>query len=59
VADPKAAREIIDHRIDVIETQWDDVCDQAGPSEADRAGFWHRPFLNPYATQDYLRTAER
>jgi serine/threonine-protein kinase HipA len=53
------AREIIDHQIDVIETQWDDACDQAALSEVERDGFWHRQFLNPYASQDYLRTAER
>jgi serine/threonine-protein kinase HipA len=45
------AREIIDHQIDVIETQWADVCDQAALTEVDRAGFWRRQFLNPYATE--------
>jgi serine/threonine-protein kinase HipA len=47
------AREIIDHQIDVIETQWADVCAQAALTEVDRAGFWQRQFLNPYATEGY------
>jgi serine/threonine-protein kinase HipA len=47
------AREIVDHQIDVIERQWDDVCEQAALTEVERAGFWHRQFLNPYATEGY------
>ncbi|MGD0454388.1 MAG: type II toxin-antitoxin system HipA family toxin [Solirubrobacteraceae bacterium] len=47
------ARQIVDHQIDVIETHWADVCDQAALSEVDRAAFWRRQFLNPYATEGY------
>jgi serine/threonine-protein kinase HipA len=47
------AREIVDHQIDVIKTDWDDVCDQATLTDVDRARFWQRQFLNPYATEDY------
>ncbi len=47
------ARAIVDHQIDVIETDWADVCDQAALTEVDRAGFWHRQFLNPYAIEGY------
>jgi serine/threonine-protein kinase HipA len=47
------AREIVDRQIDVIETQWDEVCDLAALTEVDRAGFWRRQFLNPYATEGY------
>jgi serine/threonine-protein kinase HipA len=47
------AREIIDHQIDVIETHWPEVCDQASLTEIDRARFWRRQFLNPYATEGY------
>ncbi len=47
------AREIVDHQIDVIETQWEEVCDLAALSEVDRAGFWGRQFLNPYAREGY------
>jgi serine/threonine-protein kinase HipA len=47
------AREIVDHQIDVIESEWADVCDQAALSEVGRAGFWRRQFLNPYAVEGY------
>ena len=47
------AREIVDHQIDVIESQWSDVCDQAELTEVDRNSFWRRQFLNPYATAGY------
>ncbi len=50
-----AAREIVDHQIDVITDEWHDVCDEAGLTKADRAIFWGRQFLNPYALQDYTR----
>ena len=47
------AREIVDHQIDVIETEWADVCEQAALTEVERVGFWQRQFLNPYATEGY------
>lgn len=47
------AREIVDRQIETIETDWAEVCDLAGLSEVDRAGFWRRQFLNPYATEGY------
>jgi serine/threonine-protein kinase HipA len=47
------AREIVDRQIDVIEGDWDEVCDLAGLSEAERARFWRRQFLNPYAFEGY------
>jgi len=43
------ARAIIRHQKLIIEKNWDIVCDQANLSEVDRALFWHRQFLNPYA----------
>ncbi|HSZ69761.1 MAG TPA: HipA domain-containing protein [Solirubrobacteraceae bacterium] len=48
-----AAREIVDHQIDTIETQWGEVCDRAGLTKIDRSAFWRRQFLNPYATEGY------
>jgi serine/threonine-protein kinase HipA len=48
-----AAREIVDRQIDTIETQWGEVCDRAGLTKVDRAAFWRRQFLNPYATEGY------
>jgi serine/threonine-protein kinase HipA len=47
------AREIADHQIDTIESQWDEVCELGGLTEVDRNSFWHRQFLNPYATEGY------
>jgi serine/threonine-protein kinase HipA len=47
------AREIVDRQIEVIESDWADVCDQAALTEVDRARFWRRQFLNPYATEGY------
>ncbi|MCZ4491263.1 MAG: phosphatidylinositol kinase [Conexibacter sp.] len=47
------AREIIDHQIRIIESQWADVCDAAALPELARQYFWRRQFLNPYALQGY------
>jgi serine/threonine-protein kinase HipA len=47
------AREIIGHQIDVIGREWADVCDLGSLSAVDRAGFWHRQFLNPDATEGF------
>ncbi len=47
------ARELVDHQLDVIATQWDEVCDAAALSTVDRAYFWRRQFLNPYALEAY------
>jgi serine/threonine-protein kinase HipA len=51
------AREIVDNQIETIEGQWDEVCDLAGLTEVERAGFWRRQFLNPYALEEYGRAA--
>ncbi|HET9593452.1 MAG TPA: HipA domain-containing protein, partial [Solirubrobacterales bacterium] len=51
------AREIIDHQIETIEGQWDEVCDLAGLTEIERAGFWKRQFLNPYSLEEYTRNS--
>lgn len=45
------AREIVDRQIDTIQTQWDEVCDQAALTRVERAYFWRRQFLNPYALE--------
>jgi serine/threonine-protein kinase HipA len=47
------AREIVDHQIETIEGQWDEVCDLAELAAGARAAFWQRQFLNPYATEGY------
>jgi len=55
--DEAEAREIVDNQIETIEGQWDEVCDLAGLTEVDRAWFWKRQFLNPYALEGYGRWA--
>jgi serine/threonine-protein kinase HipA len=49
------AREIVDRQIETIERDWDDVCELARLSEVDRRRLWRGAFLNPYATESYLR----
>ena len=40
---------IINHQVKVIEHEWQAICDEASLSEVDRALFWRRQFLNPFA----------
>jgi serine/threonine-protein kinase HipA len=51
--DEAEAREIIDHQIATIESEWDDVCEAGRLTEVDRDYFWRRQFLNPYALEGY------
>ena len=43
------AREIVAIQIATLRDQWEAVCDDAELSQVDRAYFWGRQFLNPYA----------
>jgi len=47
------ARLIIDRQVEVIESEWTDVANEASMTEADRNYFWHRQFLNPFAFEGY------
>lgn len=49
------ARDIVDHQIEVIESEWSEVCDRARMTEIERKYFWERQFLNPYAIEGYRR----
>ena len=49
------AREIVDRQIDVIESEWDDVCDEAGLAEAERTALRRGAVLHPYALEGYSR----
>lgn len=40
---------IVNHQVDVIERQWNALCDEASLSLVDRNTFWRRQFLNPFA----------
>lgn len=47
------AQEIIDHQIEVVRGDWDEVCDLAEASQTDRLAFRGRQFLNPYALEGF------
>jgi serine/threonine-protein kinase HipA len=47
------ARAIIDQQIDAIKRNWDAVCEEAALTAVDKALFWMRQFLNPYALGSY------
>lgn len=43
------ARNICDTMLQVIESHWDAVCDEAALSETGRTFLWRRQFLNPFS----------
>ncbi len=43
---------MVNHQVMVIEKKWHDICDEAALGEVDRALFWRRQFLNPFAFLD-------
>ena len=45
----EAAIAIVNHQVRTIENEWPSICDEAGLSEVDRALFWRRQFLSPFA----------
>lgn len=47
------ARDIVDRQLSTVHEEWDDVCDRAEATEAERERLWGRQFLNPYALYDY------
>lgn len=47
------AQEIVDAQVAGIHVHWDEVCDLASASRADRERLWGRQFLNPYALEQY------
>jgi serine/threonine-protein kinase HipA len=46
------AHTIIEHVLATIRTDWDEVCDQALLTRAERGSLWQREFLNPYVFYD-------
>jgi serine/threonine-protein kinase HipA len=50
--EPDEARTIVDHQLAMIETHWDEVCDQARLATADKALF-RRVFPHPYALEGF------
>jgi serine/threonine-protein kinase HipA len=51
--DESSAREIVGRQIATIEDGWDQVCEEAELTPADRAYFWRRQFLNPFSLQGF------
>jgi len=49
------AKEIIERQISTINSEWTAICDEAKLGEVDRAFFWRRQFLNPYAFEGLPR----
>jgi serine/threonine-protein kinase HipA len=47
------ATSIVDRQIDVINSNWADVCEQAELTETGRSYFWKRQFLNDYALEGW------
>ena len=43
---------IINQQVNVIEHEWQGICDEARLSQVDRALLWRRQFLNPFAFLD-------
>ena len=47
--DPAEARDIVDRQVTVIQEDWDEVCDAAELTSAQRDAFMGHQFLNPHA----------
>lgn len=54
----EAAISIVEEQVRVIVDNWDSVCDEAKLTPVDRAFFWGRQFLNPYAFSDLDKDTE-
>lgn len=51
--DQDEAIAIVEHQIDVVHREWDEVCDLAGLTTAERAAMWGRQILNPFALEGF------
>jgi len=45
----ETAEEIIEHQKNIIEQNWDAVCNEAELTEIDKKLLWRRAFLNPFS----------
>lgn len=43
---------VVTHQVKTIAENWEGICEEAELSDTDRALFWGRQFLNPYAFDD-------
>jgi serine/threonine-protein kinase HipA len=51
------ARAVIDDVVDAIRRHWDEACDQARLTDAERSGLWRREILNAYVFEGYAANA--
>ncbi len=49
----RAAREIIERQVEIINDNWSDVADLAQLTTTERNALWGRQILNPYASYDF------
>jgi serine/threonine-protein kinase HipA len=47
----KEAIEIFDNFKNIIQTNWDNICDEAQLTKVDKSFFWGRQFLNPFSIE--------
>lgn len=47
----KEAHQIFDHIAEIIEQNWDEVCEEAELSEIEKQQLWRRQFLNGFSLQ--------
>lgn len=47
------ARAIVDHQLEVVHTEWQEVCDMGQLTRIERDSMWGRQFVNPFALYDY------
>ncbi|MBU2582590.1 MAG: HipA domain-containing protein [Alphaproteobacteria bacterium] len=52
---PNEAATIVERQLTAIDDGWEEICEEAQLSPADRALFWGRQFLNPYAFENLSR----
>ena len=50
--DEKVAIDLMTYQIRMIQSHWDSVCAEVSLSETDKALFWGRMFLNPFAFEN-------
>lgn len=48
------ARAIVEHQVEVIRSQWSEVCELAELGARGRAYFWERQFLNPWSMEGFV-----
>ncbi len=46
---PKEALHIFEEQVEIIENNWELICDEAQLSESEKKFFWRRQFLNPFS----------